>query len=407
MGYLRFLILASGLFLLNFSAEGYCATIAAKSSSQADVQAAINSASSGDTVVVPAGNSTWSSRANIPDGKKITLQGQGYNSTLISGSGISMNTSGSRVTGFGFTFNGSNLIDVKGKGWRIDNCKFTNTASGNGVAVYPNGLNGSISPAGLVDNCIFNYCKVLTHSMGNFNTASGQWANDLGLGTEDAVYVEDCTFNYDGRGNCVDTNRGGKYVFRYNKVFQSRLEAHSLQSDTERATRKWEIYNNTLTATSALWGAMFIRGGTGVVFNNTLVGPWNEGLVMDNVRDGTSTGSSGLCNGSSRWDGNTPGESGYPCRDQIGRSTDQWLWTSGNPYPPQSLDPAYVWNNTLNGSKVTVNLRGSHIKNGRDVYIDAGAKPGYTPYTYPHPLRNGGGTVPVPVPAAPANLRVQ
>jgi len=400
-------MLASGLFLLGFSTEGYCATVAARSTSQADVQAAINSAASGDTVTVPAGNSTWSSRVDIPDGKKITLQGNGYDSTLISGAGVGIN-SGARVTGIGFTFSGTTLIEAKGKGWRVDNCSFTNTSSGNAVAVYPNGLNTTVSPAGLIDNCIFNYCKVLTHSMGNFNTASAQWAADLGLGTDDAVYVEDCTFNYDGRGNCVDTNRGGKYVFRYNTVTQSRAEVHSLQSGTERGSRKWEIYENKWIATSALWAPLFVRGGTGVAFNNTFTGPWNsEGIVLDNVRDSTSAGAAGSCDGGSSWDGNTAGQSGWPCRDQIGRSTDQWLWTSGNPYPPQASDPAYMWNNKLNGSDIRVTLRGSHIRDGRDIFINAGPKPGYKPYTYPHPLQNGGGTVPVPVPSAPSSLRIQ
>jgi hypothetical protein len=413
MKYLRFLLLASGVVTLAFSAEGHCATIAARSSSQSDVQSAINTAATGDIVVIPAGNSTWSSNVNIPDGKKITLQGQGYNRTGVSGAGITMNMSGSRVTGIGFSFSGGNLIDVKGKGWRIDNCRFTNTSTANAVAVFASGLNVSVSPSGVVDHCIFNHCKVFVNGMGNFSAVSSQWAANLGLGTDDAVYVEDCAFNYDGRGNCMDSNRGGKYVFRYNTVVQSRLEAHSLQSDVERATRKWEIYNNTITATSGIWAPMLIRGGTGVIFNNTIAGPWSErNIVLDNVRSCSSIGAAGNCNGSSRWDGNSSGGAGYPCRDQIGRSTDQSLWTTSNPYPPQAIEPAYFWNNKYSdGSDIEVTLHScaasqAHIKRNRDWYLGI-PKPGYTPYTYPHPLVTGGTTNPGAFPGAPSSLRIQ
>jgi len=41
--------------------ECRAATINAKSTSYSDVDSAINSASSGDTVIVPAGSSIWSS----------------------------------------------------------------------------------------------------------------------------------------------------------------------------------------------------------------------------------------------------------------------------------------------------------------------------------------------------------
>ena len=96
------------------SAEG--ATIQAGGCSQSQVVSAINSAKDGDTVVVPAGNCTWTSTVTI-DGKSITLQGAGIDSTVItdgidSGGGakpvllswITRNTGLSRLTGF--TFNG-------------------------------------------------------------------------------------------------------------------------------------------------------------------------------------------------------------------------------------------------------------------------------------------------------------
>ena len=77
----------------------------------------------------------------------------------------------------------------------------------------------------------------------------------------------------------------------------------------------------------------------------------------------------------------------------------------------------YFWNNTGSGgtsipstSDYSPNECGSSapstssfVQSGRD-YIVGTAKPGYSKYTYPHPLRSGSQTTPVP--AAPSNVRV-
>jgi hypothetical protein len=57
------------------------ATIAAASTAQKDVAAAVASAQDGDTVQIPAGDSTWTSGLTIT--KAITLQGQGSNNTFL------------------------------------------------------------------------------------------------------------------------------------------------------------------------------------------------------------------------------------------------------------------------------------------------------------------------------------
>lgn len=63
-------------------------------------------------------------------------------------------------------------------------------------------------------------------------------------------------------------------------------------------------------------------------------------------------------------------------------------------------DPCYQWSNTKNGSSITnFQISGTTIKSGRDYFNSS--KPGYTPYTYPHPLRSG-----ISVPDAPSNLQV-
>ena len=78
-------------------------------------------------------------------------------------------------------------------------------------------------------------------------------------------------------------------------------------------------------------------------------------------------------------------------------------------WPNQALEPVYGWNNTLNGqiSNIQTNAPTVIVVN-RDFYNSP--KPGYAPYTYPHPLVSGGSTPPppppTPAPAAPTNVKI-
>jgi hypothetical protein len=77
--------------------------------------------------------------------------------------------------------------------------------------------------------------------------------------------------------------------------------------------------------------------------------------------------------------------------DGIGRG--QTTPIIGSPSNHQNLsqgtDPIYVWNNTDNGGPIEVTKGGNagfSIVENRDYYLTAPV--GYTPYTYPHPLRD-------------------
>lgn len=378
-----------------FSGPDY--DILARSTSFEDVQAAVDSAEGGDVVRIPEGSSTWTSRLEITDDKRITLYGSGQDATVISSdtlvpsSLINMGSSGSRVTNMGFRLanDNGNGITVRGEGWRIDHCRFDNVIEHiiEGVSVRGYSSEGGC-PVGVVDHCEFNNTRALVVGDASL-MANSIWAEPLGLGTNNAVFIEDCVFNYTQFSNAIDANYGGRYVFRYNIINDAYIEAHSLQG-TERATRSWEIYNNTINQVERnMWAPFFLRGGTGVVFNNTITGDWSSGpaIVVDNRRTFEALGEGGMCDGTSPWDGNED-STGYPARDQIGRSTDEWLWTDENPYPPQEHDPFYQWNNTHEGSNINVyvhNNCGIHIQENRDYYNNV-EKPNYTPYTYPHPL---------------------
>jgi hypothetical protein len=375
----------------------------AASCSQGDVQAAIDAASDGDIVVVPAGTCTWTTSGDSEPavqiaGKGIMLQGAGVGQTIITdGTGTGWNNSliqveaevGKffRITGFTFTgVNSPSGIGIEGTstGFRIDHNRFENHSDFS-TAVLPSGR-----IYGLVDHNSLLNSRVLVR-----DDEDAAWMRPLALGTDVAVYLEDNDFDCTLHCNAVDGSSGGRYVFRYNTMTNTHVEAHSGCPSGLRATFSYEIYSNTMIASDPTYRPFLLRGGTGVVFNNVVTGSYTTPHIhIDDQR--TCNGVSGYtchspwdrCDGTSPYDGNQPGTSGYPCRDQIGRSTD-----SGR-YSPQSLEPLYEWGNTFAGSDVDIfinpvmcELTWEHIKEGRDYFNDT-VRPGYTPYEYPHPLTN-------------------
>jgi len=105
----------------------------------------------------------------------------------------------------------------------------------------------------------------------------------------------------------------------------------------------------------------------------------------------------------------------YPALDQIGRGPGALLngaIPTPAAWPNQALEPLYVWGNTLNGG--TVEGTTPHVQVGRDI-ISGTPKPGYAPFTYPHPLVSGssgstsssaGTSTPPTLLPAPSNLIV-
>jgi hypothetical protein len=383
------------LVFIFFAAPSFADTRVAPGCDAASVQATINNASTGDTVRVPAGTCTWLTVVAIPAGMDITLQGAGAGVTTVDGTSTGtplwVGVGNRRVTGFTFI---CGYITIDGENWRIDHNSFTCNSFQAGV--YVNGQRAQNSPKGLVDHNTFLNRRVIIYgypgvSLSDLNRAT-QWFDPLALGTGEAVYIEDNSFTYTVFGNALDCQHGGRLVFRHNVVTDTYLEVHSVQG-TSRACRKWEIYENTLTQSSFdVYRPMFLRGGTGVVFNNTINGAWGEKyLVVDNVRDVTTYGPPfGKCDGTSPWDGNAD-TTGWPCLDQIGRGGDSSIFNgTPPPYPVQTSEPAYFWNNTINGLPAGVSVdNGSpiHIHPDRDYFVNKGSKPGYSPYQYPHPLQ--------------------
>jgi len=370
-------------------------TIQAASCSRGDVQKAIDAAHDGDTVEVPAGTATWAAQggnrpAVLISGKVLTLKGAGVDRTVITDGNTAEwkdlllwidGGKPARITGFTFKggARGAAAIAVRhSTGWRIDHCKFQSNHESRGIWSYADSF-------GVIDNCSFVGSRQGVCIKGN---GAESWKKALALGTAEAVYIEDCNFA-DVPLGAVDAYHGARYVFRHNtimrpgKSYNAFLGHHGCDSGGYRSTFSFEIYANKMQAApprgQGAGEVAHLRGGTGVIFNNAASG-CARGINATNYRSSKKLGSTlckswGVCDGTNPNDGNEE-PNGYPALDQIGRSTHQ------------ILEPLYEWDNTLNGKDMDIGVSTGpqHIQKSRDFYNDT-KRPGYKPYTYPHPLR--------------------
>jgi hypothetical protein len=375
--------------------------VEAESGAQEDVQAAIDQAQGGDAVLIPAGTWIWTTPASktpsvrIKD-KTIILMGAGIEQTIIHDqTGVAYHEvpllvypteeTQMRITGISFLseLNGQIGIEiaVHGGNWRIDHCSFKGHY-GTGRGIKAMGI-------GVVDHCTF--CN---HGQGVsvFGEGHKSWAEPLTLGSENAVFIEDCTFSYDDfYDGALDAYNGARYVFRYNQT-STFLGHHGLDSGGYRSTFSSEIYENLIIPMKNPPFIFGSRGGTGVWFNNLVKGSFpasSARLRLVNYRTTNSYDPWGMCDGSNPIDGNEQ-ENGYPARDQIGCSTDERLWggVGDLPAPKQAHEPYYAWGNTYNGNLIGLAVYdlvyAVHIQENRDYYNTS--RPEYVPYQYPHPL---------------------
>ena len=387
---------------ISFLRSIYPVTFHAESCSQADVQAAINLASDGDTVLVPRGTCEYvSGTANAPSvtiDKAIILLGAGIDRTVIvdmtgklnNQDPVYLSVSGIRLSGIAFRGmikrNAAEPAIKVGRKeqFHIENCKFIANSSnpGRGIVTY--------ARTGLINNCEFINCK---QGIAIFGTGDEAWTSGLNLGSSEFVFVEDCAFNYDSpQDGAVDAYNGAKYIFRNNTCRNTHTGHHGRDSGSYRSTHSFEIYDNVFQSSlSTGQRAFHFRGGTGVVYNNVFSGNY-DGFDITNYRSCSSFPPCESCDGTSSCDGNTE-SNGYPCQDQIGRTGDG-MDAGGL----QDLEPLYEWNNSRNGRNLNISIVDpcgrvvDHIQPNRDFYPDT-MRPDYQPFRYPHPLRSAGPAV--------------
>lgn len=367
----------------------WAATITAKSCAQTDVSNAISSAVASDIVQIPAGSCSWS---GLSINKPIYLKGAGIGQTniAISGTSITKQVTGIiRITGFSFSKSGGGNESkgfIIGGSWKTEpvifqDNKFTISNSGlfllnvaGGVIIAKNSFTGDwddsfIQPKDAQD-------------LGN------SWGTADTLGARDTTgkqnhYVEGNTF-YGGTNQGIDCDDSSRCVYRYNTLTYSSFNTHGMDSSPQ-GVRHFEVYNNVFIhdgGTSQIanqnW-AIWIRGGTGVIYNNRiadLAGSYwgNKSELNFSIRGAEDTRIQGSCSNVK-----------YPVPRQLGQNHD------GTSY---FTDPIYIWGNT---GTVSVSADwnwgnpcglawSTFFQWGRDAVNTGTPKPSYTPYTYPHPL---------------------
>jgi hypothetical protein len=317
--------------------------------------------------------------------KIVYLKGAGIGRTILCGTGgtgaglleiVGHNKEKSlRISDISFQFlgdMGATIFRIYGDmvNIRIDHCRFENAGRGIWVCGMINGV---------VDHCDFHNVNICI--MPDRDLDQTTWDSPLPLGTDNAVFVEDCTFTGTNPWTtmvAIDGMGGARYVFRYNTVTMNMTPyniypficAHGNQSQTDGSYRgafSAEVYNNTFYCPYGYYG-FYQRGGRGVIFNNK--------ITADTTLDMP------ICL--------TDYANFYYINPATG---DYW----GAVYPTRDqINHYYIWENYLNGRLITDGTNGNprfvldrgydrqNIVNGRD-YFDYQMS-GYRPYRYPHPL---------------------
>jgi hypothetical protein len=396
-----------------------------------EVKKAISDAKPGDTVIVPSGSATWDRQLIITKGIRliaktpggVTITGNyrapnlGNNNNIANYLIVYMPTDPSLDSGFrlsGFILDGGgkcllfafyNLTSSPTRKNRVDHNIFRNSA---GRLMYSVG-----STFGVIDNNEFHGGGPITGSNGGGDLAWHSLTYEFG--TEENLYYEDNSFFM--TDTAFDGGGAGRYAVRHNSFHYSNqskglypcFDMHGNSAVTNPSGFGVEIYENTIYIESPGIGMTIFdqRGGRGLLFNNNVI---SNSTVTSKAQE-------------EHLDSDNP-----PATSPIdGR--------------PQHVHQSYYWGNRKNGTRqIDSYYIGTQLDYGgdiglvprenRDVWWEKGAFDGssgvgigllaerpvncnqgvaywatdtrtlyrciapnvwetyYTPYTYPHPLRN-------------------
>lgn len=383
--------------------------VAAESGSLEHIQEAVNAvtARGGGTVRIPEGDFAFNPGEKallIPGGVSLigagagrtvlrnTVEARDY-ATLIRVDGAGQEGKQVRVSGISFIgyrqahpdipagrVRGVEIREVTD--FRVDHCAFEDLGGG-GVVVSDRAA-GTIVTRGVIDNCQFINTSGLPAGEGgaasgdnvigygiavNGTGQAADWVDDIKdlLGKYEhgkaVVFVEDCYFRR--WRHCIASNQGAHYVFRYNTIEEDcgfgSIDAHGGGYGSQGVgTRAVEIYHNTLKPPAAgfPWrGGVWLRGGGGVVFGNTVEG-YRHFVQLH-------------CEG---------GEERY-------WPQDVWVWD--NALPEDCVAVEAPGNGRTHPEALAAIRRGcaTWLAEGVRYFRHAPHTFTYQPYPYPHPLR--------------------
>jgi len=399
-------------------------TVNAASCNLTDVQAALKKVTADGAIVnIPSGTCTWTSTLAYTATHSLVILGAGttvgsdslgnptgYNDqtviidsaspqhalqvTTASGKAFRMSgvtfKGGSGSTGF----NGTVSINGYSQSVRVDHNHFYNLTD---LSIGFYGWEYGVVDHNLFDilgNTANNGVRVEHANWNNGINGDASWADEHCLGTNQAIYVENNTFSFpngNGAGYANDADNGSHIVFRYNTMNNVYFQVHD-QTNDNRGPRAFEFYKNVSKYTGNAGGAapaLAIRGGTGLVWGNTVTG-FNGLIAMWSDRASANVGQYsppngwGYCgtqynsHGPSAWD-QSSSNSGYACIDQVGRGKGNLLTgvfpnkvnsvTNAIAWPNQAIEPLYEWLDANSMGSMASSEQPDVIKQNRDFYV--------------------------------------
>ena len=394
---------------------------------QAEFQAAVNKAETGDVVILPEGEFILNKSVIIK--KFISVKGQGLKKTILYRSEAvpdslmkerewgsmllfdikSEKSSGIIVSGIcfrskkpsiAFGDGGSKISSIgvmmdQCVDFLIEYCRFENFSNSGIYVIHNDSL-----ARGLIrkNEFYYNAGAGLGYGVGIVGTGK-VWIRDPHFGSSNFIFVEDNTFDF--HRHSIAAGTCALYVFRHNIILNNIAASGGHAIDTHEArpgegsvfgTRAVEIYDNNLVNTTYTYGApinkgeqtrmasleesgIAIRNGEALVYNNTVRG-YRYAVSLSNWYFGGTSQPYPVLYGPGYLSGKKfgPNHTG----DQVPYSDgDVFIWNN-------KVDPflSGTWNNYPSFH----NVETGWWKEGRDYHLEA--KPGYKPYPYPYPLKN-------------------
>jgi hypothetical protein len=315
-GILLFILILGG-----FSAARCGATVYPSNGSAASVQALHNAALNGDTITLPTGVFTWSTRVTIT--KAITLQGQGVGTTIIkdnvqSGPFLTITLAAgqlTRLTGFQLQNGGrtqpalapGGVLHVTGNGplngatFRWDNFRWNNL---NGQPVLDSVI-GVIDHGTITHGDLWLYVEGRSWNGGTWGDRS--WISPANYGSGEFLFLENLYFTVPEKAGIFDV-KAGRVVLRHSVLHRGTTPTHGTESGGRmRGARAMEIYNNTFIGPGTESSLGEIRSGSCLIWGNTIRVWRNSSWGLNVHRRFFGFPYWGGADGSNRADANAPG----------------------------------------------------------------------------------------------------
>ncbi len=402
---------------------------------QPALQSAVNGASSGDEIDLPAGQFVLNKSVIIT--KFISIKGKGKSQTVLYRAesvadatlsnnsawdgmfryDINNNTTSSGIVLSDFTLKSKIPSQVTGDGlslasdigikmvncldFVITRCRFENFGNGAVSVLHDDSIaRGVICKNEFIHNVKGYDGLGLGYGVVVYGTNT-RWIVNPRFGSSNFIFIEDNYFDY--HRHSVAGGGGGLYVFRNNYVKNNTAAntAHAVDMHEARltaganyySTRAIEVYNDTLINTQFKDGTSNTPNGTSIVPGKSVT--WltecairtrgGDAIVHDNYIEGYRFGVGLIANSLLSNPYPNPYQQGYLSGLKFGANHTGTDSSKGD-------GDVFIWANNFKlynpsstANTLFYNYSASYLVNHRDYHLSA--LPVYQTYTYPHPLR--------------------